>query len=277
MAANIVRVLLGLVVLVGTSLVSASKPDPLLKVTDDNWRMLLEGEWMVEFMAPWCPACRSFETTWRSLAEWSRDLDISVGVVDVTENPGLSGRFLVTSLPTIYHIKDGEFRVFQGERKESELLKFVDDKLWQDVTPVSSWTHPNSFQMGIVGFFFRCAMFIRSFYSTLTTKYGIPEWGCYLIFAVLTIITGLLLGLIFVVCCDWFFPAKYSIPAGAVHVQEASFDDKDKDDESDLIDDTEQPPSQSQSGEAGDSSVRRRQKQGENSPSSAGDTTAASS
>ena len=40
-------------------------------------------------MAPWCPACRSFQTTWQSLAEWSRDLDINVGVVDVTENPGM--------------------------------------------------------------------------------------------------------------------------------------------------------------------------------------------
>ena len=40
-------------------------------------------------MAPWCPACRSFQSSWQSLADWSRDLDISVGVVDVTENPGL--------------------------------------------------------------------------------------------------------------------------------------------------------------------------------------------
>ena len=39
-------------------------------------------------MAPWCPACRQFSETWSKLADWSRDLDISVGVVDVTENPG---------------------------------------------------------------------------------------------------------------------------------------------------------------------------------------------
>lgn len=39
-------------------------------------------------MAPWCPACRSFQPVWQGLAEWSRDLDINVAVVDVTENPG---------------------------------------------------------------------------------------------------------------------------------------------------------------------------------------------
>lgn len=39
-------------------------------------------------MAPWCPACRGFVETWDKFSEWSKDLDIKVGVVDVTENPG---------------------------------------------------------------------------------------------------------------------------------------------------------------------------------------------
>jgi glutaredoxin len=39
-------------------------------------------------MAPWCPACKSFKETWEEFAGWGHDLDISVGVVDVTENPG---------------------------------------------------------------------------------------------------------------------------------------------------------------------------------------------
>ena len=36
-------------------------------------------------MAPWCPACRQFSETWSKFADWGRDLDINVGVVDVTE------------------------------------------------------------------------------------------------------------------------------------------------------------------------------------------------
>lgn len=39
-------------------------------------------------MAPWCPACRGFVETWDKFSDWSKDLDIKVGVVDVTENPG---------------------------------------------------------------------------------------------------------------------------------------------------------------------------------------------
>lgn len=52
--------------------------------------------------APWCPACRALEPVWVDFASWSDDLGIKVGHVDVTTSPGLSGRFMVTALPTIY-------------------------------------------------------------------------------------------------------------------------------------------------------------------------------
>uniref|UniRef100_A0A8C0F059 Thioredoxin domain-containing protein n=2 Tax=Strigidae TaxID=30459 RepID=A0A8C0F059_BUBBB len=52
--------------------------------------------------APWCPACQQIELTWESFAKESEHLDVTVGKVDVTQEPGLSGRFFVTTLPTIY-------------------------------------------------------------------------------------------------------------------------------------------------------------------------------
>lgn len=52
--------------------------------------------------APWCPACKGLQPTWREFATWSKDLGINVGQVDVTKSPGLSGRFMVTALPTIF-------------------------------------------------------------------------------------------------------------------------------------------------------------------------------
>lgn len=53
-------------------------------------------------IARWCPACKDLAKSWNSFAEWSKDLSVNVAEIDVTENPGLSGRFLVTALPTIY-------------------------------------------------------------------------------------------------------------------------------------------------------------------------------
>ena len=49
-------------------------------------------------MAPWCPACRSFTETWKKFAGWSDDLEFQVGVIDVTENPGIFNKaYLPTS------------------------------------------------------------------------------------------------------------------------------------------------------------------------------------
>lgn len=210
-----------------------------IEVTDSNWTQTLEGEWMLEFMAPWCPACRAFKSVWAEFAGWGYDLDISVGVVDVTENPGLSGRFFITSLPTLYHVKDGVFRQYQGGRKTTDLISLVDEKKWEDITPVPWYRDPSSIQMGVASAGFKAAMFIRGVYNTMTDIYGIPEWACFVIFGVLTIITGLLLGLLLVICCDSFFPAKY-IPLPPERLAKAGTEVS-KDD-TDIIDDTEEPP-----------------------------------
>uniref|UniRef100_A0A8C5P330 Thioredoxin domain-containing protein n=1 Tax=Jaculus jaculus TaxID=51337 RepID=A0A8C5P330_JACJA len=71
-------------------------------ITDENWTEMLEGEWMIEFYAPWCPACQNLQPEWESFAEWGEDLEVNVAKVDVTEQTGLSGRFIITALPTIY-------------------------------------------------------------------------------------------------------------------------------------------------------------------------------
>lgn len=85
--------------------------------------------------APWCPACQQLQSVWKEFADWSEDIGVSIAKVDVTEQPGellllflltlsfaiqcvcfrrdhvhhmfdlvagLSGRFIITALPTIY-------------------------------------------------------------------------------------------------------------------------------------------------------------------------------
>ncbi|XP_052767749.1 thioredoxin-related transmembrane protein 1-like [Mya arenaria] len=217
-----------------------------IQITEDTWEDILEGEWLVEFMAPWCPACQSFKSTWDSFAQkWSRDLEVSVGTVDVTSSPGLSGRFLITALPSIYHVKNGVFRQYRGGRQETDLITFIDDKKWNDIDPVSKWISPDSLQMGMVGLFFKFAMTIRSFYTLMTEEYGIPEWGCYVIFALLTIVTGLVMGLILVCICDFVGSNRQVPPPIPRGIMDPALDK-----EGDLIDDTQESD--------GDTKVRRR-------------------
>merc|ERR1719378_587099 len=180
----------------------------LTTINEDNWRELLTGEWMVEFFAPWCPACRGLQPTWEDFAGWSEDLEIGIGQVDVTSSPGLSGRFMVTALPTIFHVKDGVFRQYRGARDKDSFISFVEDKKWSGVEPISSWKSPDSIQMSLVSYFFKLSMVLRNIHTTLTEDYQMPYWVSYVAFAVATILLGGVLGLVLVCCIDCVYPPR---------------------------------------------------------------------
>ena len=58
-----------------------SKKNSLMTLDEENWDQMLSGEWMVEFFAPWCPACRSMQSDWKSFADWSQDLRLGLNRV----------------------------------------------------------------------------------------------------------------------------------------------------------------------------------------------------
>ncbi|XP_028995244.1 thioredoxin-related transmembrane protein 1 [Betta splendens] len=191
-----------------TSERASAKPESLKEVTDANWEQILSGEWMIEFYAPWCPACQQLQSVWKEFADWGDDMGVNIAKVDVTEQPGLSGRFIITSLPTIYHSKDGVFRKYQGARTKDDFLSFVDEQKWKLVEPVSSWFGPSSFLMNSMSALFKLSMFIRRCHNYMTEQLGIPVWGSYVIFGLVTLFSGLALGLLLVFIADFVFPSR---------------------------------------------------------------------
>ncbi|TRY90462.1 hypothetical protein DNTS_015624 [Danionella cerebrum] len=217
----------------------SSKPGSLRVITDANWEEILTGEWMIEFFAPWCPACQQLQPVWNQFAEWGEDMGVNIAKVDVTEQPGLSGRFIITALPTIYHCKDGVFRRYQGPRSKDDFLSFIDEKKWQSVEPVSSWFGPSSFLMNAMSGLFKLSMFIRHCHNYLTEQMGVPVWGSYGIFALATLLSGLILGLVLVFIADFVFPSRRfapdyhhrKLPAGQMRLLQQSEDEQEADGE----------------------------------------------
>ncbi|CAD1474960.1 unnamed protein product, partial [Heterotrigona itama] len=194
--------------LVNASAQTSSKSTFAEQLTEENWDRMLIGEWMVEFYAPWCPACKALEPIWEHLAAQKENLNINVGKVDVTDSPGLSGRFMVTALPTIYHVKDGIFRQYKSPRDKDSLIEFVSEKTWEKIEPIPGWKSPTSIQMSVIGQFFQMSQVLRGIHNRLMEDFGLPTWGSYLIFAIATIVLGGILGLFIVCLIDFIYPPK---------------------------------------------------------------------
>ena len=190
-------------------------------VTDQNWEQILTGEWMLKFYAPWCPACRAMEDTWHKLATWTHDNtenQVQVGDIDVTAQVALNGRFMITKLPTIYHVVDGVFRQYTAKRELEDFILFVGNEEWKELSPVSSWTSPTSFIMSSMSRLFTFSMELKSWHSHLSTEHGFPQWLSMLLFGTLIILVGLLLGIVFVLASDYFWgPPQYYDPAAVDH------------------------------------------------------------
>lgn len=187
----------------------AAKREPIV-LDEDSWTRLMDGEWMVDFYAPWCPACKKLEPEWKKFAEWSDDLNINIASADVTINPGLSGRFMVSGLPTIYHVKDGVFRLYSGPRDHTAFINFVEEQGWKAVEPISRWWSPDTFQMSLVAYSFRISMKLRDVHNYLVDDIGLPYYISYLIFALGTVGLGTILGLLIVFVIDQFIPSRYA-------------------------------------------------------------------
>ncbi|XP_072490530.1 thioredoxin-related transmembrane protein 4 [Notamacropus eugenii] len=177
-------------------------------MTSSNWTLVLEGEWMLKFYAPWCPACLQTESEWETFAKNGEKLDVNVGKVDVTQEPGLSGRFFVTTLPTIFHAKDGIFRRYRGPGISRDLQDYILEKKWKAVEPVAGWKSPSSIIMSGMAGLFSLSGWIRQLHIYFTGTLGIPIWGSYFIFVIATLMIGLVLGLILVLLADCFCPPK---------------------------------------------------------------------
>lgn len=191
---------------------SSAKRKLPINLDEYSWTRLLEGEWMFDLYAPWCPACRKLEPEWRKLAEWSDELNVNVASADVTTNPALSGRFLVRGLPTIYHVKDGVFRIYNGPREHTALINFIEEQGWKNIEPVSRWLAPNTLQMTFLAYSFQLSMAIRDLHNYVVDQLGVPYYISYLLFAVGTVGLGIIVGLIIICAIDQFCPPRFAPP-----------------------------------------------------------------
>ena len=83
---------------------------PYIELTGDNFQKeVLESTKpvLVDFWAPWCGPCLAMAPTLEELAEKKGD-KITIGKLNVDENPQLATKYHVMSIPTLLLFKDGQ-------------------------------------------------------------------------------------------------------------------------------------------------------------------------
>ncbi|KXB38923.1 thioredoxin [Amygdalobacter nucleatus] len=82
-----------------------------IKLTSENFQKevmnVKDKLVMVDFWATWCGPCRALGPVVEELAE-AYDGRVVVGKVNVDEEPELAAQFRVSSIPSVFFIKNGE-------------------------------------------------------------------------------------------------------------------------------------------------------------------------
>ncbi len=80
-----------------------------------------EGVVLIDFWAEWCGPCQTMLPILDQFSEQMGD-KMTVGKINVDENPEIAGQFRVMSIPTLIVLKDGEMvEQMVGVKKAEEL------------------------------------------------------------------------------------------------------------------------------------------------------------
>ncbi|KAK2900961.1 hypothetical protein Q8A67_009076 [Cirrhinus molitorella] len=108
---------------------------------DDKFKEYLQNElWLVEFYAPWCAYCHTFESIWLEVGAELKSMGspVNVGKIDTTVHTSIASEFNIRGYPTIKLFKGDLSFDYKGPRTKDAIIEFTNRVSGPVVRPLSS-------------------------------------------------------------------------------------------------------------------------------------------
>ncbi len=104
--------------------------DKIKTLTDSTFdQETKQGVVLVDFWAEWCGPCRLLAPTVEALAG-EFDGRATVAKLNVDENPGVPGRFMIRGIPTLLVFKDGQLaETLVGLASKEDIARLIEKHL----------------------------------------------------------------------------------------------------------------------------------------------------
>jgi len=120
-------------ILLGFVLANASESDVKVLTVQNFDTETAQGEWLLEFYAPWCGHCKSLAPKYEELATKVKG-KFNIAKIDCTIEQPLQTRFSIGGFPTIKFLKDGKLYQYSGQRTVDAFVEFLEGG-YSSVTP----------------------------------------------------------------------------------------------------------------------------------------------
>ncbi|KAF2075490.1 hypothetical protein CYY_003226 [Polysphondylium violaceum] len=122
--------LLVVLLLVAVSLSEETQSTSVVQITADNEDIIKEGNWLVEFFAPWCGHCKRLAPTYEELGKYyNEELKgeaVKIAQVNCVDHQAVCSKHDIRGYPTIKYMSNGNAKDYRGARDKASFVSYID-------------------------------------------------------------------------------------------------------------------------------------------------------
>lgn len=134
----------------------------ILDLDRSNISLAYKGDWILVVYAEWCSHCHRLMQV---LPDVAKELDgkVKVARLEGSDTFWVQLQFLLEAYPTIFHLHDGEARLYEGSRDAEDMAEFALEE-WRKTPAIPYWKSPTSLHMRAMASY---AEFVRVVYGKI--------------------------------------------------------------------------------------------------------------